>query len=64
VSIGYADTTIDCDGTEQWSVEVVGETGRFRPGRAFGIAVARFEDPARQEVITDRDDGTVRLRRR
>ena len=64
VSIGYADTTIACDGTEQWSVEVVGETGRFRPGRAFGIAVARFEDPARQEVITDRDDGTVRLRRR
>jgi hypothetical protein len=63
VSIGFAGTTIDCDGAEQWSVEVTGETGRFRLGRAFGIAVARFEDPVRLEVITDRDDGTVGLRR-
>jgi hypothetical protein len=63
VSVGFAATTIDCAGTEQWSVEVVGETGRFRPGDAFGIAVARFEDPVRLEVITGRDDGTVRLRR-
>lgn len=62
-SIGFAGTTIDCDGTERWRVRVVGETGGFRPGRAFGLAVARFEDPARMEVVTDRDDGTVRLRR-
>jgi hypothetical protein len=62
-SIGFAGATIDCDGTEQWRLRVIGETGGFRPGRAFGLAVARFEDPARGEVVTDRDDGTVRLRR-
>lgn len=63
VSIGFAAATVDCDGTERWRVRVVGETGGFRPGRAFGLAVARFEDPVRLEVVTDRDDGTVRLRR-
>jgi hypothetical protein len=63
VSIGFAGTTVDCDGTERWRLQVVGETGRFRPGDAFGLAVARFQDPARGEVVTDRDDGTVRLRR-
>lgn len=63
VSIGFAGTTIDCDGTERWRLRVLGETGGFQPGRAFGLAIARFEDPVRLEVVTDRDDGTVRLRR-
>jgi hypothetical protein len=63
VSIGFAATTVDCDGTTRWRVRVVGETGRFGPGNARGVAVARFEDPLRLEVITARDDGVVRLRR-
>jgi hypothetical protein len=62
-SIGFAGTTVDCDGTERWRIQVIGETGGFRPGRAFGLAVASFQDPARGEVVTARDDGTVQLRR-
>jgi hypothetical protein len=62
-SIGFAGTTVDCDGTERWRIRVIGETGGFRPGRAFGLAVASFQDPARGEVVTARDDGTVQLRR-
>jgi hypothetical protein len=62
-SIGFAGTTIDCDATERWRIRVIGETGGFRPGPAFGLAIASFQGPARGEVVTARDDGTVQLRR-
>lgn len=50
VSLGYSSTSVSCEGTESWSIRVIGETGPFSPGTARARVTASAEDPFRGTV--------------
>lgn len=58
---GYGVTDLLCDGTEQaWSMEVIGENGQFKGGKALSVAFGLACD---LECNVDVEEATIRLRK-
>jgi hypothetical protein len=61
VAVGSYRVTVACSGSTAWSATVLGETRVFRSGPAAAVAVAEFNDAARQETVRARAARTVTL---